>query len=172
MRKYTIRLVAFLGLSMSLLAGCSDSTAPTVAVQKEDDHDHDHDRDKMLIAHLGKHHACLTAHLSSKDGNELDVFVETIDKAAQPVALPLPRLVGKAKYASDGKEQEVIFEPAPANERPKDEVAGTCSHYVAKAPWMKADDIFTLTIEAELDGRIRKATWKSFNPKKYAHHED
>lgn len=171
MRRYSFLHLAFLSLTMGVITGCSAPTAPPTPATTPDDHDHDHDRDKMLIAHLGKHHACLTAHLSSKDGNELDVFVETIGEEPTPVALPLLKLVGKAKRA-DGTEQEVIFEPAPANERPKDEKAGTCSHYVAKTPWMKGDDVFTLTIEAELDGRVRKATWKSFNPKKYAHHED
>ena len=53
------------------LCGCFDAKpAPTSAFQS-DPHGHAHERDKMLIADVGKteHHAALTAHLSSKDGN-------------------------------------------------------------------------------------------------------
>jgi hypothetical protein len=38
-------------------------------------HGHSHERGKMLLTDVGtKYHALLTAHLSSKDGNELDIF--------------------------------------------------------------------------------------------------
>ena len=125
---------------LTALAGCSDTaptspaTPTTQALPQEKGHDegHDHSSGKMMIAHLGKYHAKLTAHLSAKDGNELDLFVETIDDAPTPVALPTLKLTGVARR--DGEEFPLTFEPAPADERPKGEVAGTCSHYVGSFP--------------------------------------
>src|SRR5207302_1437870 len=82
--------------------------------------------------------AALTAHLSSKTGNELDIFFETADKDHKPVPLPLKRFTATAKTA-DGGEQVLEFTPAPKDER-KDDPDGTCSHFVATASWMKPED--------------------------------
>src|SRR5436309_1238842 len=124
-------------------AGCSQQSAgpPPVATAhgSSADHGHSHERDKMMLADAGPYHAALTAHLSAKDGNELDVFFETDETPPKPVPLPFTAFTAAARRA-DGKEFELKFEPAPADERPKDEPAGVCSHFVAKAPWMAAAD--------------------------------
>ena len=160
---------------LTALAGCTDTaptnpaTPATQALPQEKGHDegHDHSAGKMMISHLGKYHANLTAHLSAKDGNELDLFVETIADAPTPVALPTLKLTGTAKR--DGEEFALTFEPAPADERPKGEAAGTCSHFVAKAAFLKPTDTLTVVVEVELDGRKRKCTWKEFEVAKFTH---
>ena len=168
----------FLLAALTTPAGCSSAPVPpTPATQKlaqehahVDGDDHDHARDKMMIGHLGKYHAGLTAHLSAKDGNELDVFVETIADEPTPVALPTVTITGTARRGAD--EFPLTFTPAPADERPKGEAAGTCSHFVAKAAFLKADDTLTVVVEVEIDGRKRKCTWKNFEVKKFIHHAD
>jgi hypothetical protein len=164
-----MRLLCVLAL---FAVGCSRAPAPVpvTAATGKTGHGHSHARDKMLAADVGKYHAWLTAHLSNKDGNELDIFFETSDKQPKPVALPLTGFTAKAARAGDDKEYELRFEPAPADERPKDEAAGTCSHFVAKAPWMKPDDVLTITADVELNGRVRQAKWTKFIPRQYAHH--
>jgi len=157
------------------LAGCVDTSVPPpvtattqkLAQEKGHDEDHDHASGKRMISHLGKYHANLTAHLSAKDGNELDLFVETIADAPTPVALPTLKLTGTAKR--DGEEFALVFEPAPADERPKGEAAGTCSHFVAKAAFLKPTDTLTVVIAVEIDGRTRKCTWKNFEVAKFTH---
>ncbi len=156
-----------------LAAGCSSpsGTTSSVATARSEGHGHSHTRDKMRAADAGKYHAWLTSHLSSKDGNELDIFFETgEDKDPKPVALPVEKFTAKAKKQGDDKEYELVFEPAPADERPKDEAPGTCSHFVAKAPWMSAGDVLTVTAEVPIDGQVRKPTWPKFDVRKYAHH--
>jgi len=139
---------------------------------KKDGPGHSHERGKMLLADAGKYHALLTAHLSSKDGNELDIFFETADeKKPTPVAIPYESFTAQARTAG-GELKELKFECAPADERPKGEKKGTCSHFVAKAPWMKPDDTLYVAAKIKLDGEEVTARWKDFNPKKYAHHED
>lgn len=166
-----VRFVFAVGLAGALV-GCSSPTPPPAAtVREEGGHDHDdHDRGKMMLADAGPYHAALTAHLSKKDGNELDLFFETTAKDPKPVPLPLDKLTATATTAA-GKAHELVFEPAPKAER-KDDPDGKCSHFVAKAPWMTPDDVLTVTATVEVKGRDRAATWKGFNPKKYAHHED
>ena len=162
-------------LGLAALAGCTDTTATnpaTATTQKlaqehSHDDDHDHARDKMMISHLAKYHANLTAHLSAKDGNELDVLVETIGDAPTPVALPTLTFTGVAKRG--GEEFPLTFTAAPADERPKGEAAGTCSHFVAKAAFLKPDDTLGVTVEVEIDGRKRKCTWKNFEVAKFTH---
>ena len=164
----------FLLTALTTLAGCSTAPVPpTPATQKltqEHGDGDDHARGAMMIGHLGKYHAGLTAHLSAKDGNELDVFVETIADEPTPVALPTVTIAGTARRGAD--EFPLAFEPAPAAERPKGEAAGTCSHFVAKAAFLKADDALTVVVEVEIDGRKRKCTWKNFDVKKFTHHAD
>jgi hypothetical protein len=159
--------VAFVPLFAVLLVGC---TAKNPSTFHSDDHDHAHERDKMLLADAGPYHAALTAHLSAKDGNELDVFFETTDKPPKPAALPLAMFSATAKTA-DGKEHPLSFEPAEAGER-KDDPAGQCSHFVAKAPWMNPDDTLTVTATVDIDGKPTQIEWSNFNPRKYAHHEE
>lgn len=126
----------------------------------------------MLIADAGKYHALLTAHLSPK-GNELDIFFETTSsKNPKPVALPLPSFTAYAQRAGEDQRHELKFECAPAEERPKDEKPGTCSHFVAKAEWMKPTDDLAVVFHLELDGKRYRVIWENFIPKKYAHHEE
>jgi hypothetical protein len=163
----------FLIFCFALAAGCSTQSAapPAAATARGESHDdHAHERGKMLLADAGQYHAALTAHLA-KDGNELDVFFETADKDPQPVALEVKSFAATAKRA-DGKEFGLAFEPAPLSERPKDEPAGMCSHFVAKAPWLTADDVLTVTAEVTIRGKLQTVTWKDFVPKKYAHHQE
>lgn len=135
---------------------------------------HSHERGKMLIADAGaKYHALLTAHLSARDGNELDVFFETPDpKAPRPAAVSLESFPAQARTGEEGELKELQFECAPVGERPRGEKAGTCSHFVAKAPWMKPADKLYVVARVRLDGEELTIRWKDFNPKKYAHHED
>ncbi len=132
---------------------------------------HTHERGKMMLADAGPYHAALTAHLA-KDGNELDVFIETDNDEPQPVALPLVQIIAKAKRSGDTQEYKLIFEPAPADERPKSETIGTCSHFVAKAPWMTRADMLTVVAELEVKGKLRKVIWGEFSPLKFAHHDE
>jgi hypothetical protein len=131
---------------------------------------HTHERDKMMLADAGPYHAALTAHLSSKTGNELDVTFETADKDHKPVPLPLTGFTANAKSA-DGGEQILEFKPAPKDER-KSDPDGLCSHFVASAAWMKPNDRLTITAIVEIDGKKERITWENFNPKKYAHVEE
>jgi hypothetical protein len=127
----------------------------------------------MLIADFGPDHALLTAHLSSKTGHELDLFVETADANAKPIALPLDVVKGTVQVRrADGGVREVEFQPAPADERPKGEAAGTCSHFVSKVPWLEPDTEHRVIVEVEVDGKKLSARWNEFVPRKYAHHED
>lgn len=156
-----------------LLFGCGSESPPANPKPQptvEDDHVHEHERGKMMLADVSQYHVGLTAHLSAKEGNELDVFFETQDKEPKPVAVPLDKFTARVSRDGDDKIHELTFEPAPASERPKDEKAGTCSHFVAKAPWMKPEDVLVVSAEVELDGKKRTMRWKNFNPKKFAHH--
>lgn len=129
---------------------------------------HSHERGKMLIADAGSMHALLTAHLS-KDGNELDIFFETpVSKDPQAVAIAIESFEAQAT-SGDGDPQTLTFTPAPADERPADEKVG-CSHFVAKAGWMKPGDSLLVVAKFMLDGQEVVARWKDFVPQKYAHH--
>jgi hypothetical protein len=148
-----------------------DQAAHKDAGHKEGEvaHGHSHERGKMLIADAGSVHALLTAHLAAA-GNEVDIFFETpVDKDPQPVAIDVVSFEAQAT-AGEGESQTLTFEPAPAEERPAGEKAGTCSHFVAKAPWMKPEDDLLVVANFTVDGKEVVARWKNFNPKKYAHH--
>lgn len=178
-------------LLLSLMVGCNkadnhppaptnahkDSTAGAGGSQQSDAnnvHGHSHERGKMLLADVGtKYHALLTAHLSSKDGNELDIFFETPDeKKPTPVAIPVESLTAHIRAAGADEAREARFEPAPMAERPSGEKAGACSHFVAKVPWMKADATLNVVVPLTLEGDRYRITWDNFNPRKYAHHQD
>jgi len=152
-----------------VLCGCQPANAP--ATFESEPHGHSHERDKMMLADVGKkYHAALTAHLSSKDGNELDIFFETADEAHKPVPLPLAKFNAQAVYGA-GKEYVLEFEPAPLDER-KGDPDGKCSHFVAKAGWMKPEDQLTIIAIVDIDGKLVTLEWNDFNPKKFAHHID
>lgn len=155
------------------IVGCADKPPPPAAddADKKGEAGHSHERGKMLLADAGEYHALLTAHLSPK-GNELDLFFETTDDKPTPVAIPLTKLTAYARNIGEGEPRELTFEPAPADERPQGEKPGTCSHFVAKAPWMKPDDSLTVILNLELEGRRHRVPWNKFVPKKYAHHEE
>jgi len=129
---------------------------------------HSHTKDKMLVTDAGQYHALLTAHLS-KEGNELDIFFETADKVAAPVALMTGGFTLRA-VLNRGKAQELNFTCAPAEERPAGEKAGTCSHFVAKAPWMKRSDNLKVDGTVTASGFDFKVAWRNFVPERYAHH--
>jgi hypothetical protein len=170
-------LVSFLLLAF---AGCTDSrpaTSPTtdtkLAATGSGGPGHSHERGKMLLADVGrKYHALLTAHLSPK-GNELDIFFETADdKNPIPVAIPMESFTAQVRVIGEEQSKELKFEPAPTEERPQGEKPGVCSHFVAKAPWMRPDNTLNVVVFITLDGERYRATWEKFNPKKYAHHEE
>jgi hypothetical protein len=157
-----------LALFAFALCGCP-ANRPAVTFESES-HGHAHERGKMLLADAGPYHAALTAHLSRKDGNELDVFFETADQEPKPVPVPLPNFTAVARTA-DGQEHALTFEPAPKDER-KDDPDGKCSRFVAKVPWMAPDDALTVTATVPISAKPVLIVWKDFHPKKYAHHED
>lgn len=163
MHRVILISLALLGIA---LCGCPEKKPP--ATFHSEPGEHSHERDKMLLADAGHYHAALTAHLSSKDGNELDIFFETIDNPPKPVPLPFEKFTATAKTA-DGKTHTLEFEPAPMDER-KDDPDGKCSHFVAKAGWMRAEDTLTITTTLIIHDKPTPIEWKDFNPKKYAHH--
>jgi hypothetical protein len=159
-------------LALLLALGCGQSTAPTnPAPAPSHEDDDNHHRDGMMIEHAGPYHAALTSHLSAKDGNELDLFFETL-RDAKPVALAVESIAAKAKRAGDDKEYDLTFLPAPAKERPKDEEAGKCSHFVAKAPFLKPTDTLTVTLKVVIRDKERTVTWEEFDVKKFHHRHD
>lgn len=62
------------------------------------------------------------------------------------------------------------LEPAPADERPAGETSA-CSHYVAKAPQMRAETAaLTVTAALTIRGAPVSVVWAGFDALKYAHH--
>lgn len=157
-----------------LVAGCKEKPPPASEFKSKPgaEHDHDHDRGKMKLEDTkmpnGKTgHVGLTAHLSKKDGNELDVSFESIEKEPKPLTIPeKTKLTAFAKRDGDEKTYELKFEPAEKDER-KTDPEGQCSRFTAKAPWVKHEDKLTVTLNIE--GIPQPVIWTDFNPKKYAH---
>jgi hypothetical protein len=137
---------------------------------ESDGHGHVHERDNMMIEDAGPYHVGLTAHLSQKEGNELDIVFQTISEPAKSAPIDLANFKAVAKTA-DGTQHKLTFEPAPKDER-KDDPDGKCSRFSAKAPWMKAEDVLTVTAATTINGKPTTVEWKNFNPKKFAHHID
>lgn len=162
-------------LVLGAVTGCTEQPArsPSALTPAGPEHGHSHERGKMLIADVGdRYHALLTAHLS-RMGNELDVYFELQDdKNATPAALPFLAFTAHVKVAGTDQAKDLQFEAAPADERPKGEKPGTCSHFVAKAPWLQPADKLTVVALLVIDGERYRVTWNNFDPKKYAHHED
>ena len=156
-------------------AGCGSTTPTPPAAAPEKEHDesgHTHERGKMLIGDVGKHHALLTAHLS-KEGHELDLFLETAAENPKPVAIDAGSLVAEIQVRSgEGEVKKVEFKPAPAEERPAGEGPGRCSHFIAEVPWLDPDVPLRVTVTIPLDCKKETARWNDFVPRKYAHHQD
>jgi hypothetical protein len=152
--------------------GCKQESKPTVFESKHEEHDHgSHERGHEMLADFDTYHACLTAHLSKKEGNELDIFFETDEKDPKPVPLPLAKLTATATRNKEEKSYTLEFEPSPKDER-KGDPDGKCSRFTAKTPWMNSEDMLTVVLTAPIDGKEKKAIWTEFNPKKFAHHID
>jgi hypothetical protein len=149
-----------------LVVGCNPESKQTAFENKHDGHTHSHEHNKMMLEDFGPFHAGLTAHLSKKEGNELDIVFETIDE--KPLPLPLTKLIAKATRNGDDKKYTLEFEPAEKDER-KDDPDGKCSRFTAKAPWITHEDMLTVTLTTKLDDQEKKVVWVDFNPKKYAH---
>jgi hypothetical protein len=165
------KTLAFVLVGLSVLGGCAASPPAPKAVASHslshahDASDHNHDRGQMMIASDGFIDALLTAHLSSKTGNELDVFVE---KAGTPLALTTTEL--RATAVVGGAPQELAFECAPRDERPADEVDGTCSHFVARAPWVRPGEPIRVATTLPLRRGDIAYVWRGFEALRYAHH--
>ncbi|HUQ69488.1 MAG TPA: hypothetical protein VM165_08200 [Planctomycetaceae bacterium] len=177
----SIALASALSLLTAIPMACTPPTPPPTptapipatggAAPATNDHGHSHEKGQMLIADAGDYHFLLTAHLA-KAGNELDIFVETpVSENAQPVGLPLKSFTAQATVG-DGEAQTLTFEPAPPEERPAGEGDDKCSHFVAKAGWMKSEDTLYVVARITVDGRELTARWENFLPSKYAHHHE
>lgn len=160
------------------LAGCTASKS-TTEFKGKDSHDHsDHDRKDAMLVDIEipggtKCHAGLTAHLSEKEGNELDLFFETFDKEPKPVPIPLTaKVTARVTRKGDDVAKDLVFEPAEKDER-KGDPADKCSRFAAKAPWMKPDDKLDVAVTVEIGGQWKKATFLNFVPKEksHAHHD-
>lgn len=160
-------LAGLVGLSAIGLGGCASSSpaAPKAAANSHNASDHNHDRGQMMIASDGFIDALLTAHLSSKTGNELDVFVE---KAGEPLALTTTELRAIAEV--ERKQKELAFECAPRKERPATEREGTCSHFVARAGWLRPGQDVRVETTLPLRRGDIAYVWRGFEAMRYAHH--
>src|SRR5258708_6716714 len=83
------------------VAACAGPDAP------HDPSSHNHDRGRMMIASNGAVEALLTSHLSSKTGNELDIFVE---KGGAPLALTTTKIAASARRTRSGERRGLVFD--------------------------------------------------------------
>eukprot|EP00026_Physarum_polycephalum_P019255 Phypoly_transcript_21183.p1 GENE.Phypoly_transcript_21183~~Phypoly_transcript_21183.p1 ORF type:complete len:136 (+),score=19.81 Phypoly_transcript_21183:117-524(+) len=133
-------------------------------------HAHPHERGKAFVAHAGIHHALLTSHLSRASGNELDIFFETDDhENPKPLAFAVISIKGTIKKG--GVIHEVVFEQAPADERPPGEGA-KCSHFVAKTPQLTKGDVVDVRVTVPIDSVLTVVEWSGFDVAKFCHHEE
>lgn len=159
------------------LSGC-DAKTKTTEFKGKNDHDHgDHDRKGAMLEDIeipggSKCHAGLTAHLSEKEGNELDIFFESFDKEPKPVAIPMTaKVTARVTRKGDDDPKNLSFEPAEKDER-KGDPDDKCSRFAAKAPWMKPDDMLDVVLSVDVGGQIKKVTFSKFVPKEKAHNHD
>jgi hypothetical protein len=152
-------------MTRSLVPGLAALLAVACQSAPHDPTSHNHDRGHMMIASNGAVDALLTSHLSSKTGHELDVFVE---KDGSPLALGITKLDAKARTAQG--EKVLAFDCAPIEERPSSEPAGTCSHFVARAPWMDPGERLEVATTLPLKSGDVPYRWRAFDPMRYAHH--
>jgi hypothetical protein len=161
-----LSMALLLNVLGTMLVGCASAPPASAGPSPHDPGSHNHDRGHMMIASNGVVDALLTSHLSSREGNELDVFVE---KRGAPLALTTTEIKARAQL-KNGEEKVLSFSCAPADERPADEQRGTCSHFVARATWMNpAERLEVATSLPLLSGDVGY-TWRSFDPRRYAHH--
>jgi hypothetical protein len=160
--------------AMAILAGCDNKPKPS-EFKGGHDHDHsDHNRKDALLEDfelpLGmKAHAGLQAHLGAVDGNELDVFFESLDTDPKPLAIPdKAKVTARVTRKGDDEPKEVTFKPADKSER-KSDPNGMCSRFSAEVKWMKADDTLTVTLTVDMDGKIKRVTFDNFVPKDRQH---
>lgn len=172
MRKIAVLGAAFV---MGLIVGCASPAKPIAAAPHAHPHthnpsDHNHARGKMLMASDGTTTALLTAHLSPSTGNELDIFVE---RKGSPFAVPATTMTALAKTPA-GEDKKIAFECAPRDERPAAEPDDVCSHFVAKAPWMKTGEMLLVKADLPVNERTDSSTfvWREFEARRYAHHEE
>lgn len=172
MRKTAILGAAFV---MGLIVGCASPAKPIAATPQPHAHPHSHDpsdhnhaRGHMLMASDGTTEALLTSHLSSKSGNELDVFVE---RNGKPFGVPATTMTALAKTPGEA-DKHIAFECAPRDERPAAEPDDVCSHFVAKTPWMKTGAPMLVKAELPVNERTNSSTfvWREFEARRYAHH--
>jgi hypothetical protein len=154
------------------VAGCAGRHAEGPATAQTHAHthnasDHNHDRGHMQMASNGTYVALLTAHLSSKEGNELDIFLE---QAGAPHAISAKEL--SAQVVTPRGPQSLAFACAPRDERPKGETEGTCSHYVAKAPWLTKGERIRVDTTIPFGSEQVEFAFRGFEAGRYAHHED
>ena len=102
----------------------------------------------------------MTSHLESKGTNELDLFIT--DASKKPLTVSADKLQASVAIGDSTvllcfllsalnvpeMQNAVVFEPAPAEERPKGEKGSTCSHYVAKAGFMKVRESLLLCMKS------------------------
>lgn len=165
-------LAAVAAFGMVAAVGCAGKSDNPSASGRSGGHDHDHGdhgAGGKMIEDVGPYHFGLTAHLSEKEGNELDLVIETQDtKNPKPVPLAIDKIKATAKRDGDATVYELVFEPAAKSER-KDDPEGKCSRFSAKAPWLKPDDKVTVSAAVVIDKKPYAPEWKEFVPKKFAH---
>lgn len=84
----------------------------------------------------------------------------------------MTELEGVALRGTEAEKMTVSFSCAPADERPKNEAAGTCSHFVAKTPWMKPGTVYRVETALPIGDKKIAMVWRDYEAKKYAHHEE
>jgi len=176
-RRFLMLRVLCAGLfaaAVAILAGC-EKKSPQPEFKGKQEHDHsDHNRrDAMLedfeLPDGAKVHAGLQAHLGAVDGNELDVFFETLDKDPKPLAIPeKAKVTARVTRKGDDVAKEVTFGPADKAER-KSDPEGKCSRFSTDVKWMRADDTLTLTLTVDVDGKFKRVTFDKFVPKDRQH---
>jgi len=113
----------------------------------------------------------LTAHISAAGAHELVLLLQTTARA--PLAVRAAPIAGLVR-AAGGEPQPVLFEPAPADERPDGEGGGAddrrCSVFVAKAPFLEPSALAAVSLSVALEegGEAVSAVWTGFLPGKYA----
>lgn len=144
---------------------------------------HGHSHGGPRVDPHAKHHqadlgggctAYLTALLDSKKGHALAIYITGPGDVS--LGTVTPRL--EADVSDFRGERPLIFEPAPASERPQGEAEAapwSCSHFVAKALRMvreagplKISASFILRNPRDGTDRTVCAVWPDFYPAKYA----
>jgi hypothetical protein len=161
--------------AVAFCAGC-DSGKKTQPTEFKGGHGHDHgdhDRKDAMLEDMSlpdgtEVHVLLQAHLDEKEGNEIDVFFEKVDKT-EPFPIPAKaRLTARVTREGDNEPKTLEFKPAAKDER-KNDPDDKVSRYSAEAKWMKPDDKLTVVLTVDVDGKIKRVTFPNFVPKDKAH---